>query len=550
MDIANGLRDRRHTRLNANPANPATPSKSPKLGDFSLILKNYAASTAASTPPPPEIKDNDPISLVSPVTQPATRNGRLSKLFSKKKRPVLAGLQKLRSENDAAPSSHTGPVEIPQAAICDSKDTPHGPGQHCKSSISIADDDSPARDSDELDGIVSHESTPATSPATSVEYYSYEKSTFGLMSLVPGPTPGHKFVVDVQQPKQTKPRHKARNSTSEVILTHILSGNSNFRSWNRLCRLDRIRVARIMASSRTEMASETVSLPWDNNGNFFNPSSYEMRNDFIQTDYIEPLYCVNKNTKLQILRASLQDTYDQDEWMRTQPEFQAVANEPIHILVDLSNISIGFYGHLKACRFMSVGNRIRAPPFSFQAFTAAVERGRPCAKRATAGSVGAGTAMPEYMIEAANLGYEMNVLQRVRGTKKVAHNLSPGATNGFGAASTNASDSDEGNGQRYWREQGVDEILHLKMMQSLIDTQNPATIVLCTGDAAEAEFSDGFLKNVERALQHGWHVEVVGWKVTMASAWFDKSFQDKHGPRFRIFLLDSLVEELLALYGS
>lgn len=99
-----------------------------------------------------------------------------------------------------------------------------------------------------------------------------------------------------------------------------------------------------------------------------------------------------------------------------------------------------------------------------------------------------------------------------------------------------------------YREQGVDELLHLKMMQSLLDTAEPGTIVLATGDAAEAEFSDGFHRNVVRALERGWHVEVIGWVDNMSAAWFDRAFKAKWPYQLRIFCLDPLVEELIASY--
>jgi hypothetical protein len=100
-------------------------------------------------------------------------------------------------------------------------------------------------------------------------------------------------------------------------------------------------------------------------------------------------------------------------------------------------------------------------------------------------------------------------------------------------------------------EQGVDELLHLKIMQSIVDHQKqPGTIVLATGDAAEAEFSDGFKKNAERALENGWNVELVAWKKGISSSWRDPQFTHKWGERFRIIELDVYSEELLAIYAD
>lgn len=94
----------------------------------------------------------------------------------------------------------------------------------------------------------------------------------------------------------------------------------------------------------------------------------------------------------------------------------------------------------------------------------------------------------------------------------------------------------------------VDELLHLKMMQSLIDCPEPGTMVLATGDAADAEFSDGFHKNVVRALERGWHVEVIAFEDNTSSAWKNPSFMKKWPYQFRVWYLDALVEELMAGY--
>jgi hypothetical protein len=91
----------------------------------------------------------------------------------------------------------------------------------------------------------------------------------------------------------------------------------------------------------------------------------------------------------------------------------------------------------------------------------------------------------------------------------------------------------------------VDEILHLKILESLVDTDEPATIVLATGDAAEAEFSGGFMKMVERALQRGWNVELVSFSQVTSFAYRRKEFRAKWGKQFRFIALEEFNEELL-----
>jgi hypothetical protein len=68
-------------------------------------------------------------------------------------------------------------------------------------------------------------------------------------------------------------------------------------------------------------------------------------------------------------------------------------------------------------------------------------------------------------------------------------------------------------GSRRYKEQGVDEILHLKILQALNTKPIPApkgsTIVLATGDAKGGQFNqDGFLGAVREAIKRGWMVEL------------------------------------------
>ena len=94
-------------------------------------------------------------------------------------------------------------------------------------------------------------------------------------------------------------------------------------------------------------------------------------------------------------------------------------------------------------------------------------------------------------------------------------------------------------------EQGVDEILHLKIAQSLIDTEPPSTIVLASGDAAEAEFSDGFLKMVTRALQKGWRVELAAFRSNLSSAYRKRAWTTRWRSMFTIIELDDYLAALL-----
>ncbi|OJJ49193.1 hypothetical protein ASPZODRAFT_129606 [Penicilliopsis zonata CBS 506.65] len=210
---------------------------------------------------------------------------------------------------------------------------------------------------------------------------------------------------------------------------------------------------------------------------------------------------------------------------------------PIHIFIDMSNIMVGFHDCVKVSRNIPVKTRIRRLPLSFQNLSLILERGRPTAKRVLVGS----DRLPT-IDDAETLGYEANILDRVH---KVKH-MTPRQQRFRNVPPSRASEMNAGTEER-WVEQGVDEILHLKILESLVDTAEPATIVLATGDAAEAEYSGGFMKMVERALQRGWRVELVSFSQVMSKAYRRKEFRAKWGSKFKVIKLDDYIEELFHL---
>lgn len=74
-----------------------------------------------------------------------------------------------------------------------------------------------------------------------------------------------------------------------------------------------------------------------------------------------------------------------------------------------------------------------------------------------------------------------------------------------------------------YKEQGVDELLQLKLHQAIAatdDVPEGATIVLATGDGNAGQFNeDGFLGPVRTALRRGWRVELYAWEQCLSRAW-------------------------------
>ncbi len=60
-------------------------------------------------------------------------------------------------------------------------------------------------------------------------------------------------------------------------------------------------------------------------------------------------------------------------------------------------------------------------------------------------------------------------------------------------------------------EVAVDEGIQLQMANRILDVNPPETMVLLTGDGSGYSDGKGFIKQLERALMHGWNIEVVSW---------------------------------------
>lgn len=235
----------------------------------------------------------------------------------------------------------------------------------------------------------------------------------------------------------------------------------------------------------------------------------------------------------------------------------------IHVFVDASNIFIGFHDQLKRARGIPTTVRVPRVDMSFDALALLLERRRPVAKRVLAGST---PEVPAFDI-ARRIGYECSILDKVYKAReltsrqryfikrdKQAAKAEDGYSSGGGSAASLSGDANvmaPTHAPSKFVEQGVDEILHLKMLESVVDAaddehSNPhPTMVLATGDAAQAEYSSGFMVMVERALKRGWNVELVSWSANISSAYRRDDFLRKWTGRFKIVELDDYAEELL-----
>ena len=91
-------------------------------------------------------------------------------------------------------------------------------------------------------------------------------------------------------------------------------------------------------------------------------------------------------------------------------------------------------------------------------------------------------------------------------------------------------------------EQGVDEILHLKIANVLIDHPSTDTHVVVTGDGSVSEFGTGFIPQIERAIKLGWRVEVWSWSKTLSRKYLTLS--KKWPQQVKLIALDPFYESV------
>jgi len=128
----------------------------------------------------------------------------------------------------------------------------------------------------------------------------------------------------------------------------------------------------------------------------------------------------------------------------------------------------------------------------------------------------------------------------------------PTATNPQSSSSTTTAGAAQNSSSvarvRY-REQGVDELLQLKLHQAIADVDVPppnATIVLATGDGNVGQFNeDGFLGPVRTALKKGWKVELYAWEEGLSKAWMREFGEGPFKDRFRVIGMEQFGTDVL-----
>lgn len=105
------------------------------------------------------------------------------------------------------------------------------------------------------------------------------------------------------------------------------------------------------------------------------------------------------------------------------------------------------------------------------------------------------------------------------------------------------------NGLNVSCEQAVDELLHLKMANAILDFDPPQTMVLLSGDSKDSDYGTSFPKQLERALKKDWSVEVYTVEGTYSKRLY-RPLLDSYSGKIHIIDLAPFYENISFVKGG
>lgn len=181
-----------------------------------------------------------------------------------------------------------------------------------------------------------------------------------------------------------------------------------------------------------------------------------------------------------------------------------------YIFVDFSNISIGFYNYVEK------KYRIANPKINYKKLFSIMENKKTFKKKILVGSKNKKES-DEIINTFRNYGYDVFILERNNN-----------------------------------REICVDELLHGKIMETLLYSNEPGNIIICTGDGKTSDYTDNsFYKICIKALTMKWKITIISWKnqlnknyilgIELYNILKDTNIK-KH---YKILYLDNYAEEII-----
>lgn len=191
-----------------------------------------------------------------------------------------------------------------------------------------------------------------------------------------------------------------------------------------------------------------------------------------------------------------------------------------YVFIDFSNIYIGFYNYIiNNHKIYNICN----PEMNYNMLFSIIEKDKNIKKKVLISSKSKNTKnVKKYkkLEKEKNifnkLGYEVYVLERINN-----------------------------------KEKGVDELLHNKIMETLL-FELPGTIIIASGDGKSSDYTDNsFYKICVEALKKGWYVTIISWKKQLNKNYIigpelckilkEQNIKNK----FNILYLDNHIEELI-----
>lgn len=185
----------------------------------------------------------------------------------------------------------------------------------------------------------------------------------------------------------------------------------------------------------------------------------------------------------------------------------------VHIFVDNSNI---YGGAQRAAGTLEPGALWMAVRLYYKNLFALLEGGREVKTRVLGGSIPPGN--DQLWDYARSRGYNTDLLKRV--------------------------ESDDGK----LVEQAVDEMLHLRIANAILDYDPPQILVIASGDGQERARDASFPNQLQRALRKGWDVEVYSWDEQLSGA-FRRIAKDANG-KMVVRTLDPYYPSLTFVKGG
>ena len=97
-------------------------------------------------------------------------------------------------------------------------------------------------------------------------------------------------------------------------------------------------------------------------------------------------------------------------------------------------------------------------------------------------------------------------------------------------------------------EQGVDEAIHLRIANILLDAETPGMLVLATGDGKTTNQGSSFTQQVRRAAKRGWAIEIWSWSDSLSPVL--RNTRVEFPSNVSVFKLDEWYHSVVFLKGG